>query len=543
MSDVSEKLPTTSGESIPPWRDGRILGVLAQIIFVILLVYSANWLLTNVINNLGTLGEAQFICKDGSSNLRCAFDFLSSDAQFDIQESVIEYTPDDSYWRAIAVGALNTAKVAVVGIIITTFFGTFVGIARLSENWLVRNLAGAFIDLMRNTPLLLQLFFIYLVILLGELPAVENALQAFRLPIFISQRGVNFPSLVYMSSFAVWVAFIVLAIIQAQVLWVILGRQEQLTGKPSNRGRWVIVSFLVVIAVGWFVAGNSSDNEAMMVARATRVREFEDIESLVLRRLGITELAEIETAVAAGDLTEEAVEAAALSICAIRDSASEVNLTARLRSADIPYIVQRRDRADQALESYAAEECEVFVAPHAVLAGERDLLENSNNHLIVPLSETPVRLSIPRLEGFNFVGGGKMSTEFTALLIGLVLFTSAFVAEIVRAGIQSVPKGQTEAARALGLSESQRLQLVVLPQALRVIIPPLTSQYLNLTKNTSLALAVAFPDLYRTVDTIINQSGRALQLVIILAGTYLTISLLISAFLNWYNKQIALVER
>ncbi len=118
-----------------------------------------------------------------------------------------------------------------------------------------------------------------------------------------------------------------------------------------------------------------------------------------------------------------------------------------------------------------------------------------------------------------------MSTEFTALLIGLVLFTAAFVAEIVRAGIQSVSKGQSEAARALGLSESQRLQLVVLPQALRVIIPPLTSQYLNLTKNSSLALAVAFPDLYRTIDTMINQSGRSLQLIVIMAAIYLSISL------------------
>ncbi len=161
----------------------------------------------------------------------------------------------------------------------------------------------------------------------------------------------------------------------------------------------------------------------------------------------------------------------------------------------------------------------------------------------MPLPETPVRLSVPRLEGFNFVGGAKLTLEFSAILLGLVLYTGAFVAEIVRAGILSVSKGQTEAARALGLTETQRLRLVVLPQALRVIIPPLTSQYLNLTKNSSLAAAVLYPDLYRTINTIINQSGRAIQPIIIMALIYLSISLLISLFLNWYNRRIALVER
>lgn len=320
------------------------------------------------------------------------------------------------------------------------------------------------------------------------------------------------------------------------------GRREELTGRSTNRLRWVIVSFVVVAGIGWVVASNDN-NEAMLVSKAARVREFDDLSGLLVRRLPVTDLIDVNSALDSGALTQEDIDAAALQICAVNESPSEFNLTTQLRRADIPYQVTRVDRPDQGIESYAAGDCEIFVASRTVLAGERDLLEDSAAHLIVPLAETPVRLSTPKLEGFNFVGGGKMSTEFTALLIGLVLFTAAFVAEIVRAGIQSVSKGQSEAARALGLSESQRLQLVVLPQALRVIIPPLTSQYLNLTKNSSLALAVAFPDLYRTIDTMINQSGRSLQLVVILAVIYLSISLIISAFLNWYNKQIALVER
>lgn len=540
MSDIPNR-PVRGNETIPPWRDGRIIGILLQIAFVIFFIFSANWLFTNINNNLVNLGEAQFICKDGTSSLRCAFDFLSADAQFDIQESVIDYVPADSYWRAIGVGALNTLKIALFGIILTTILGTVTGIARLSTNWLVSNIAKWYIDLMRNTPLLLQLFFLYFVVFLVGLPLVGEAYQVGS--VFISQRGLNYPSLVPMSSFATWVAFIVLGIVQAQLLWVIFGRREEQTGQTANRTLWVIVSFLVVVAIGWFVAGNNSNNEAMLVARADRIREFDDIPGLVERRLGIEDLSEVDDLIASGELAQEDLDAARFTVCTLQDSPSEINLTSQLRRANVPFSVSRSDRADQAIGEYAEEGCDAFAATAAVIAAERDVLENSTDQLVVPLPETPVRISTPKLEGFNFVGGSKMSLEFSAILLGLVLYTGAFVAEIVRAGILSVSKGQSEAARALGLSETQRLRLVVLPQALRVIIPPLTSQYLNLTKNSSLALAVLFPDLVRTINTIINQSGRSIQPVVIMALIYLSISLFISFLLNWYNRQITLVER
>ncbi|MEZ4591650.1 MAG: ABC transporter permease subunit [Chloroflexota bacterium] len=543
MSDIPK--PSLRGnERIPPWRDGRIIGILLQIVFVVLLVLSLNWLFTNIGNNLDALGAGQFSCKEGGTSYRCAFDFLSGEAQFPISESVISYDPNtDSFWRAIGIGVLNTAKVAVFGIILTTILGTFTGIARLSSNWLVSNIAKWYIDLMRNTPLLLQLFFLYFVIFLVSLPSVNDVQPLLGLPIFISQRGMNYPSLVPMSSFATWAAFIVLGLVQAQLIWVILGRREEQTGQEASRGRWAIISFLVVVIIGWFVAGSNADAEAGLVSRASRVREVGDIPALVERRLGINDLSTIESAVASGTLTQEAVDEAALKICAINESASEINLTAQLRQANVPFDVTRSDRPDQAIATYAEGGCEIFVANRATLAAERDLLENSADQLIVPLPETPVRLSVPKLEGFNFVGGSKLTLEFAAILLGLVLYTGAFVAEIVRAGILSVSKGQTEAARALGLSETQRLRLVVLPQALRVIIPPLTSQYLNLTKNSSLAAAVLFPDLYRNINTIINQSGRPIQPIVIMALIYLSISLFISFFLKWYNSKIALVER
>ena len=162
---------------------------------------------------------------------------------------------------------------------------------------------------------------------------------------------------------------------------------------------------------------------------------------------------------------------------------------------------------------------------------------------VLALQGFPATFSVPVLEGFNFSGGVSLSPEFAALLIGLVLYTAAFVAEIVRGGIQSVYKGQWEAARALGLSSGQLMRLVILPQALRVIIPPLTSQFLNLTKNSSLAVAIGYPDLVHVSNTTMNQTGRAVEAILLFASIYLTLSLLTSAFMNWYNARVAIQER
>ena len=161
----------------------------------------------------------------------------------------------------------------------------------------------------------------------------------------------------------------------------------------------------------------------------------------------------------------------------------------------------------------------------------------------IVLPESPLTLDIPFVKGLNLSGGRILSPEFMALASGLVLYTAAFIGEVVRAGIQSVSKGQVEAARALGLNGFQTLRLVVFPQALRVIVPPLTSQYLNLTKNSSLAIAVGYSDLFYVSNTIINQSGRAVEMITLVMATYLTFSLITSAILNWYNQRIRLVER
>jgi general L-amino acid transport system permease protein len=543
MASLDPTLRPKSTDAVPFWRDVRILGILAQIAFIVLVVVVAGWFLGNLQDNLiNQLGSAQFRCRDGSTSYRCAFDFLSDDAQFPISESPVEYDPSNSYWRALEAGLANTIKVSVIGIILATILGTLTGIARLSPNWLLRSIAGVYIDIMRNTPLAVQLFFLYFAVFL-TLPDIRNSIQLFGLPIYLNQRGVELPRLVFTTSFTTWLAFLILGLIQAQVIWIFLGRREEKTGRESNRLLWSTLSLLLVALIGWQVASNYSTNQSILVARAMRVREFADLQSFVADRLGIEELGDLERLVADGTITEEQLEEAALKVCVLENSASETNLASQLRQANIPYDIERSDRPDQAIEKYAAEECELLAATTSVVAAERDVLENPASHFIVPIEETPVRISIPRIEGLNFVGSSKLTPAFAAALVGLVLYTGAFIAEIVRAGILAVPKGQSEAARALGLTESQRLRLVVLPQALRVIIPPLTSQYLNLTKNSTLAIAVAFPELWFVSFVTINQAGRPIQIMLLVMGTFLILSLLISALLNWYNERVALVER
>jgi general L-amino acid transport system permease protein len=518
-----------------------VLGVLAQIVFVILMVASLSWIGNNVIRGLQALGGAQFLCDDGTSSFRCAFNFMSTAASFDIGELPIDYVTTDSYWRALSVGVLNTIKVAIVGIILATLLGTFTGIAVLSNNWLLSRLAGGYIDIIRNTPLLVQLFFLYYAVIL-QLPPLRDSLQPAP-GVFLSQRGIALPWPVLTASFAAWFAFVVLGLIQFQLLVLILGQREQLIGKSTNRWLWATVSGLAVVAAGWFLVTNLNNNQALLVTRASRIAQARNtlagLEALALKRLPVPQL----TPQALEGVEAETRAKAALKVCVLKESASEPNFAAQLSSRSIPFQMIRFDRSDQASQAYGEGECEAFVGDRAMLASERSALEAPDGHLLAPIVEYPVVLSTPKREGLNLVGGTRLTPEYAALLFGLVIYTAAFIAEIVRAGIQAVAHGQTEAARALGLTEGQRLRLVVLPQALRVIIPPLTSQYLNLTKNSSLAIAVAYSDLFAVSSTILNQSGRALQVMILIMLSYLSVSLAISALLNWYNRRVALVER
>jgi general L-amino acid transport system permease protein len=378
------------------WNNPEVRAIVYQVLAVALVGGVGWYLVHNTLHNLSV------------RNITTGFDFLTREAGFAIGEGVISFTPADTYQRAITVGVLNTLRVAFFGILLATILGTIIGIARLSKNWLVRTVSSVYVEVMRNIPLLLQLFFWY-VIIIETMPGPRKAYHPLS-GVFVSNRGIQIPS-VHGEGLTWLLAGLLLAVLLSLTLRVWSRRRQDQTGKTFALGRSTLALLLVTPALAWWLSG------------------------------------------------------------------------------------------------------------------------------------TQMSLDVPELKGFNFVGGMTLTPEFAALLFGLVIYTSAFIAEVVRSGIQSVDRGQWEAAGALGIKNSLVLRLVVLPQALRVIIPPMTSQYLNITKNSSLAVAIGYPDLVSVINTTLNQTGQAIEGILMIMAAYLTVSLSISFFMNWYNKRIALVER
>lgn len=548
--------------AIPFWRDVRVLAIIAQIVFIVLVLTGIGWLIRNFLINAEIQG------------LKIGFDFLNTTAAFDIGEG-IAYEATDTFGRALWVGMVNTIRVSAIGIVLTTIVGIITGIARLSTNWLVSKIATVYIEIIRNVPLLVLLFFLYFGVIL-KLPPVKESIQPFGWPVFLSQRGIALPGLAPTSGFPIWLAFIVLAVLLVMTIWLIQSRQEERTGEPVNKIGSAILAFLIVVGIGWVVTTNFNSNQAIMVASSRNIQSFDDFEKFyllqvdkdALRDLGLTlpEVDSLNSADAVNRYKQEltgqiaaaaetgadvenlqnrldVLDAAVMRVCAVEDSVGAINAASQLRRKGIAVKLEDEKSMRKAGETYAAGDCDLLAGTQAELAAQRTILDDPTAHEIVPVTVPPLVVNTPALAGFNIQGGTRLTPEFAGLLLGLVIYTGAFAAEIVRAGILAVSKGQSEAARALGLSEGQRLRLIVLPQAMRVIIPPMTSQYLNLTKNSSLAVAIAFPDLVAVGNTVMNQSGFAVQVIIIFMVSYLALSLSISAFLNWYNKKVALVER
>ncbi|MEM6902708.1 MAG: amino acid ABC transporter permease [Pseudomonadota bacterium] len=407
MTDITNQQP----EAVPDPRqaspkkapstslihDEGFRNIAFQVIMIAAVIFAGVYLVNNTLYNLET------------RNIQTGFGFVEQESGFDINQNLIEYSPASTYGTALVVGLINTLIVAVLGIFFATIIGTIIGVARLSTNWLIAKIASAYVEVVRNIPLLLQLFMWYGVFTTA-FPPVRQAWNPVG-SMFVSNRGFHIPTVAWADAFT----FAAVAIVVAIIAWVgLVQRAKKVQAATGKRPPSHLIGFglLVILPIIVWAFGGA------------------------------------------------------------------------------PWVVDA-----------------------------------------------------PELGRFNISGGVTITPELVALLFGLVFYTAGFIAEVVRSGILAVSKGQWEAGEAVGLSRGRILSLIVLPQALRVIVPPTTNQYLNLTKNSSLAVAIGYPDLVSVANTTMNQTGQAIESIALIMAAYLTVSLSISAFMNWYNKRIALVER
>lgn len=496
------------------YNDPVIRGIIYQAVVAILLVSFIVWIVGNTAANLA------------AQNKTTGFDFLWKTAGFDISFSLLPWSRGSYYWEAFLVGITNTLLVAFIGIVFATMLGFTLGIARLSSNFIVSRIATVYIETIRNIPLLLQLFFWYFAVL-KAMPAVRQSL-ALPFDIFINQRGLMVPRPMPDQEFTwVLVGFVVALIaaiglgIWATRVRTLTGRypaQVVLAGKLADAG----VTFLIGLVTLSLLLG-----VAFPVSNATLLSV---ILAAAVAAVSLTRFAPVARAVlafAVAFLLLNAILGAMFSWLP--------SLLVSVLIAVIAMIIAKVSY-DSAVERPPSE----GRFPLALLV----LIALGVPGLIYWLTGATLAFEIPALERFNFRGGMQLPPEFVALLFGLTIYTAAFIAETVRAGIQAVSRGQTEAAQSLGLKEGDRLRLVIVPQAMRVIVPPLTSQYLNLTKNSSLGAAIGYPELVNVfAGTSLNQTGRAIECIAMVMLVYLTLSLLTSAIMNWYNARVSLVER
>jgi len=589
--------------------DVRVLGVLGQVAFVVALFLGFQFLGGNLITNLSEY-SAQFICsaEEGArvgtneTALKCAFDFMDNEAGFDISDTLVPFVNTDSYWWAFYVGVINVLRVGLLGVLLTTLVGVLVGIARLSNNWLLSRLALGYIELTRNTPLLIQLFLIYFGVL-QALPDVKDSISVAGLPILLSNRGISIPWGRTTAVTAIWLIlvivayiisqlvgeyfnrkevetekepnsflwslfafiflvyggwylvpllqgslgflstpnliltiFLLLAVAEGVLMWWLLGKQERRTGIDVNRYGWPIFLALTITLAGLAISSTVSDPAILLAEESSAISVIEDVASLAIANAAVSTLDEVNA------LEGDALKEAAVTLCVIGDSSEEALAINQFTARNVPYDLVRSKTVKQASRKFG-KNCQVMMASQSEISELLNELDNPGGVTQTVVNEAPLNFTVPKQEKLNVRGGIKLTPEFAAILLGLVIFYGGSLAEVVRAGIQAVSKGQTEAAQALGLSESQRLRLIILPQALKVIIPPAIGIYLSLMKDTALGGTVGYQEMYSITNTTINQSGRSAQLVLLMMIVYLAISLIFSVILNWYNNQITLVER
>ena len=397
MSVLSQGLQPRSLTPAALWRRRRTRRYMLQAVFLLAVGLVVAYLIAQALD------------------LELDFDFLSGPGGFSISHQwLTDYVATDSRLAAYTTGIVNTIRLVLIGIVLTTVIGVLAGIARLSSNWLLSRLASLYVETIRNTPLLVQITFWYIAVFL-ELPEIVENRNLFG-ALYFSNRALALPFVDSDGAFGIWLIFLFVGAVSAWWARARLLRGEEATGRTLHATPVALLLFAVIGAVGFLATGFPL-------------------------------------------------------------------------AADVPHT-----------------------------------------------SVTPF--------GIRTIDGGlQVTPEFAAILVGLVLYTGAFIAEIVRGSIQALPRGQSEAAAAIGLSAYQRMILIILPQALRIMIPPLTNQYLNLTKNSSLAVAIAFPELVFVGTTIINNIGHAVPVFILIFATYLALSLVVSVVMNALNRRVQLVGR
>jgi general L-amino acid transport system permease protein len=596
---------TTKEAVIPFWRNVKTIGILAQIAFVFAIVAGIGVLVNNVVTALA------------AANLPADFSFLRNPAGIPIAERPIPYEVSDTYARALLIGFLNTLKVALVGVVLATVLGVLFGVMRLSANWLVRNIASVYIEVLRNIPLAVQIVFWYSAILLPFPPRISDPVA---LPggLLLSNVGLAFPAFYPTLRFGAWVPWLVAALVLAIIVGVWRRRRLDKLDVVGTVWPYWLSTFLVVAGAGLAlsyvtrtvpegVQFNYMANSGRGTTTMLKDGRQEPV-SFVPVRIGIEagrltassqNLVESRQVVHGtfrfpllGEHEAESYEVTFADPEAAAEQGLQLHFT-NYPSIGTVYVDRNgNDRFDPG-EDVNPDTDRGYGGVGLVLEVtnfERVLVSDRDGQVRLPAFQAPVaedaaaaqESSGPAVGGrfsafgqaatatsteatleatsellpmgaltlsrafvpvTNYEGGMRFTVNYLALVLALVIYTSAFIAEIVRAGILAVPKGQREAAHAIGLSPFQSFTKIIFPQAVRVVLPPMISQYLNLTKNSSLASLAGYAELFVIASVISNQTGAAIPIALLLIGSYLLISLAFSFVLNQVNARMALVER
>ena len=509
--------------------DTRFRAITLQVVALILFLLFIGWLTDNVIRNLDAKG------KDIN------FGFLWVRAGYDIEQTLIPYTNDSSHGRAVIVGLLNTLVVAFFGCILATVIGVIVGVLRLSNNWLISRLMTIYVEIFRNVPLLLWILLVFVVIsetmpapaaykitpaILENRVALEG-LEAQAGKGFLGRiSGLQLLSLPFLLWLLAFIGLIGAAWQYARPRFA-TGTTALITAIPAVL--WILAAVTVFSPSLMPVTAGMTASEAGAIGPTEPAASKVFFDSIAITNRGTNIPAPLlDRPLGSTEIATVPVNFSVLAVIAVIIVSVLANRS-----------VNRR--AHQIQQSTGTRPTTWYFSLGILFLPLIILLVALGLHWEVPgfpVNDQGVS------QGFNLQGGIQVMHSFTALLIALSLYTSAFIAEIVRAGIQAISRGQSEAAAALGLRPGRTMKLVILPQALRVIIPPLISQYLNLTKNTSLGIAVSYLDLRGTLGGItLNQTGRELECMLLMMLIYLTISLIISSGMNAFNSAVKLKER